>query len=235
MGSAVRAVEQLPGPAPVMEREEPEEQPSLFPFTSKIIPIPTLTPVRAEGPTPRKARAASARGARKPSEHQRSLEFEVPATPPLHGLGTSVEAVIFCDAPVALPTHRILAAAIDLSMVLVAVGLFLGVFFLAGGEMVLNKQTVPLLGGAVVLFAGLYHVLWCLGNGDTIGMRAAQLRLVDFDGRTPTRSVRALRMGMSIISFCSAGLGLLWALVDEESLTWHDHATKTFPTLDTRR
>jgi hypothetical protein len=23
----------------------------------------------------------------------------------------------------------------------------------------------------------------------------------------------------------------VWALVDEESLTWHDHISKTFPTL----
>ena len=27
-----------------------------------------------------------------------------------------------------------------------------------------------------------------------------------------------------------AGLGLLWALVDEESLTWQDHISHTFPT-----
>ena len=26
------------------------------------------------------------------------------------------------------------------------------------------------------------------------------------------------------------GLGLVWALVDEENLTWHDHISKTFPT-----
>jgi hypothetical protein len=24
---------------------------------------------------------------------------------------------------------------------------------------------------------------------------------------------------------------LVWALVDEESLTWHDHISKTFPTI----
>ena len=29
----------------------------------------------------------------------------------------------------------------------------------------------------------------------------------------------------------SAGLGLLWSLADEESLTWHDHMSKTFPTI----
>jgi hypothetical protein len=26
-------------------------------------------------------------------------------------------------------------------------------------------------------------------------------------------------------------MGLIWALVDEDSLTWHDHISSTFPTL----
>ena len=33
----------------------------------------------------------------------------------------------------------------------------------------------------------------------------------------------------SLLSACP-GLGLVWALVDEENLTWHDHISKTFPT-----
>jgi hypothetical protein len=32
------------------------------------------------------------------------------------------------------------------------------------------------------------------------------------------------------VSFIAAGIGLLWALVDEERLTWHDYMSKTFPT-----
>jgi hypothetical protein len=40
--------------------------------------------------------------------------------------------------------------------------------------------------------------------------------------------VRALS---ACLSFCAGGIGLLWALVDEEKLTWHDHISKTFPTL----
>jgi hypothetical protein len=31
----------------------------------------------------------------------------------------------------------------------------------------------------------------------------------------------------------AAGTGLIWALVDEDSLTWHDHISGTFPTLST--
>jgi hypothetical protein len=61
-------------------------------------------------------------------------------------------------------------------------------------------------------------------------MRFAGLRLVDFDGRSPERHQRMRRQLASLLSVLSAGLGLAWALVDEENLTWHDHISKTFPT-----
>jgi len=47
-----------------------------------------------------------------------------------------VEAVIYCDAPVALPVHRLMAAAFDASMILIALGVFLAIFFLSGGQIV---------------------------------------------------------------------------------------------------
>jgi uncharacterized RDD family membrane protein YckC len=138
--------------------------------------------------------------------------------------------VIYCDAPVALPAHRMIAAAMDVSIVLIALGLFLGVFFLSGGEMVLNRQTIPLLLGCAAIMSLFYRFLWYVANGDTPGMRFAGLRLVDFDGRAPNREQRARRQVASVLSLLSAGLGLAWALVDEENLTWHDHISKTFPT-----
>jgi uncharacterized RDD family membrane protein YckC len=61
-------------------------------------------------------------------------------------------------------------------------------------------------------------------------MRFAGLKLVDFDGHPPDREQRGLRQLASLLSIVSAGLGLVWALVDEENLAWHDHISKTFPT-----
>ncbi len=144
---------------------------------------------------------------------------------------THVEAVIYCDAPVALPAHRIIAAVFDISMVLIAAGLFLAIFFLAGGDMVISKQNLPFLCCIAAVLALFYRALWCLAGGDTPGMRFAGLKLVDFDGRSPDREQRGLRQMASLLSVLSAGLGLVWAMVDEESLTWHDHISKTFPTI----
>ena len=48
--------------------------------------------------------------------------------------------------------------------------------------------------------------------------------------QTPTRTQRFYRTASGFLSLLAAGVGLLWGLVDEETLTWHDHISKTFPT-----
>jgi uncharacterized RDD family membrane protein YckC len=178
----------------------------------------------------RKARPPAPRSPRRDPESQQSLNFYDEKASQQAGLGTEVHAVIYCDAPVALPAHRMIAAAFDISMVLIAVGMFLGVFFLSGGMLMLSKENAPFLICVAVLIGIFYRFLWVLGNGETPGMRFAGLRLVNFDGRSPDRDQRAFRQVSSLLSFLSAGLGLVWALVDEENLTWHDHISKTFPT-----
>jgi len=235
--AAAPALEALPGGQrqPSTPRPDVSYQPSLFRDASggpKVIPIPTMTPAKS----PQEARRAHPRtpgargnpGARRDMDSQQSLDFR--AASGSSRLGIEVEAVIYCDAPVALPVHRLMAAAVDGSMILIAMALFTAIFYLSGGHMVVSKQTAPLFGGVVAVVALFYRLLWCLADGDTPGMRFAGLRLVNFDGRRPDRDQRGVRQAAYLLSLLSAGLGLVWALVDEENLTWHDHISKTFPT-----
>jgi len=196
----------------------------------KVIPIPTLTPIRSQSGARRTTpRNPGSRGAasRRDGDSQQSLNFHY--TIP-NALDTQPEAVIFCDAPVALPAHRLMAAAVDASMIAISVGLFLGVFYFSGGHITITKQTISLFAGIVLLIGLLYRILWSLGDGETPGMRFAGLRLVNFDGHLPGREQRGVRQAAYLLSLLSAGVGLLWAFVDEENLTWHDHISKTFPT-----
>jgi uncharacterized RDD family membrane protein YckC len=225
-------------PAPVQPQEAPTYQPSLFrdgTAGSKVIPIPTLTPLHpyhrdaARGatqrrPTPRTA--ATARSHHRRSDFQQTLGFQ----DTLAEVRVQPGEAIGCDAPVAAPTHRLVAAAIDASLILVGLGAFLSIFFLAGGQVALDRQALSFIIGVTAVIALFYRALWCLANGDSPGMRFAGLRLVDFDGRRPDREQRGVRQVASLLSLLSAGLGLVWALVDEENLTWHDHISKTFPT-----
>jgi uncharacterized RDD family membrane protein YckC len=220
-------------PKTVEPAKHPVYQPLLFRDAAgspKVIPIPTLTPMRPkeyEEATQHAARTPSRSRTRRASDSQQSLDF--PGTQKT--IGTQVEAVIYCDAPVALPAHRAIAAAFDAAMVVMAMGVFLAIFFVSGGVIAFTKQNIPFFLGVGVVMALFYRFLWCVADGDTPGMRFAGLRLVDFDGRTPDREQRGMRQVAGILSLLSAGLGLVWALVDEESLTWHDHISKTFPTV----
>lgn len=226
----LRPVPEIPAAAPPPSRPTVSYQQPLFREMPKVIPIPTLPTVKPDGPGrprgPRSERHRAPRG----NENQQTLEF-VSAPPPAgRTLRTSVQAVIYCDAQVALPAHRAMASALDASMVGIALGLLLLIFSLSGGDIVLNRHTVPVFAAVAAILGLFYHLLWVLCGGDTAGMRWTQLRLLNFDGRTPTREQRALRMIAGCLSLIAAGVGLLWALADEESLTWHDHISKTFPT-----
>jgi uncharacterized RDD family membrane protein YckC len=219
-------------------RERASYQTSLFREglgAPKVIPIPTLTPTRSmsrEGHSIRRVQARTAvRPRRAPggapdsaTDPQQALEFQDADLP-----ANAQADLIYCDAPVALPAHRLVAAAVDTSMVLIGLGIFLLIFFL-GGDLVINRQTAPFLIAVGAVIALFYRSLWYFGNGDTPGMRFAGLQLVDFDGRRPDREQRGMRQVAGLLSFLAAGLGLVWALVDEENLTWHDHISKTFPT-----
>src|SRR5271155_2496053 len=241
------ALEAFPGRrvgAAELENRNANYQPSLFRDAAgapKVIPIPTLTPIHprsreereesAQSAKVARARANTRRGTRDTAETrgnataQQALDF--------YGRAKTAEldAVIYCDAPVAMPAHRLIAAAFDASMVLIAVGIFLAVFSISGGDVALSKENIPFFLGVLAVLALFYRFLWCVANGDTPGMRFAGLKLVDFDGRVPDREQRGKRQVASFLSLVSAGLGLVWALVDEESLTWHDHISKTFPTI----
>jgi uncharacterized RDD family membrane protein YckC len=212
-------------------------QPKVIPFESlpgaaRPSAPPAVRPTpQAGGAAAAPARAPSRRTPAAKSTDQPTLDFLSPSHQAPRTLKTRVQAVIYCDAPVATPAHRAVAAGLDLAMVTIGYALFLGAFYFGGGEFVLNKTTLSVYAGAFVLLLMFYHLLWVLAGGDTPGMHWTQLRTVNFDGFAAERRERFIRYLGACLSFSAAGLGVLWSLVDEESLTWQDHISKTFPTL----
>ncbi len=170
------------------------------------------------------------RTGRRVPEGQEKLELLEAAPAKPRTLGTTVEARIYCEALVAAPLHRAVAAAMDWAMVLLAYGFFLLAFRVLGGQVVLNKTNLMVFGGALLLIGFAYSLLPAIACTETLGMRWARLRLTTFDGFPLEPRQRLLRMLGSCLSVCTA-VGLLWSLVDEESLAWQDHISGTFPTL----
>lgn len=202
-------------------------QPSLFSSREvpRVVPFETIAPVSVPTQSRRTPAAPPRQRPRKVIAGQQSLEF---SNAPRNG--KNVEGAIYCDAPVAISTHRALAASLDAAVILIALALFGLVFRFAGGEVVLNARTIPVFLAAAAGIVVLYRLLWCLACGDSPGMRWSNLALIDFDGQRPTRKQRLARTTSGFLSLAAGGLGLLWALVDEETLTWQDHISKTFPT-----
>ena len=122
-----------------------------------------------------------------------------------------------------------IAAALDMAIVSIAVGVFMVTVHLAGHKIILTKETVPAYIMAATLITLFYRVFFCIANADSLGMNWAGLRMLNFDGRLPSRKERWRRTVGACISVIASGIGFVWALVDEERLTWHDYISKTFP------
>ena len=81
-------------------------------------------------------------------------------------------------------------------------------------------------GGFLVTF--LYHWLMiAYWNGQTLGKRALNIRILRPDGSSVDAGTAAARSGIRIVSTLALGLGFLWAAWDPEKRTWHDSVADT--------
>jgi uncharacterized RDD family membrane protein YckC len=138
---------------------------------------------------------------------------------------TTAPAAAFELAPV---SRRLMAAIVDSSLIA-------GVF-LALAMAVLNKaKELPNLrqaelGAALTLavLAMLYHVFFLLLAAKTPGMKWACLSLRTFGGQKLTLDERCGRLGALVLSLLPVGLGVAWAIFDDEHLSWHDRLSGTY-------
>jgi uncharacterized RDD family membrane protein YckC len=204
-----------------------DSQSKVIQFSEYALPRPAFkAPPVSKGPV--KPSAANNRRHSVP-EGQGSLDFMPPQPVTPKTLTTTVEAMVSCDSPVATRLHRTVAAALDWSIALMGYGLFLTIFFALGGVFTWNKLNLIVFTAALLLMGFAYGLTWALLGADSFGMRSLGLRLTTFEGFPLERKQRVLRFAGSCLSICTV-LGQLWGLWDEETLTWQDHISRTFPT-----
>jgi uncharacterized RDD family membrane protein YckC len=124
--------------------------------------------------------------------------------------------------------HRLMATLVDGALNAVAVlGLAMAVAFNVGH---LPSARIVELGAAsaFLLFALLYQTVFLTLVGVTPGMRYAGISLCTFDGQIPTSAQLRSRLGALILSVVPVGLGLAWALFDDDRLCWHDRLSRTY-------
>jgi len=79
---------------------------------------------------------------------------------------------------------------------------------------------------AVLSIVGFFCVFW-LKSGQTLGMQAWRIKLVDFNGATPSLGKALLRCAGAALSLLCLGVGYLWCLVDRNKRYWHDYLSRT--------
>lgn len=125
-------------------------------------------------------------------------------------------------------SQRFLAAMVDFTLVGFGFLLFAAVLGLTGTQMPGGKAAV---GAGVLLYcmiAGLYQTLFLTFADSTPGMLFAQVGLCTFDDENLTRKQRQRRILATLLAATPLGLGLLWALFDEDRLGWQDRISHSY-------
>jgi uncharacterized RDD family membrane protein YckC len=121
--------------------------------------------------------------------------------------------------------RRVLASAVDGLIVLLAAGLFGGIFWKVAAVRPPLLQLLGIGAGVLCLLWAAYQYLLIVYNGSTPGLRAARLALVRFDGTLTSRRLRRWRVLAAWLSGVSLGMGYVWVFLDEDALCWHDRIT----------
>lgn len=153
------------------------------------------------------------------------LDTEEPELATVHG-------PVHIDVPlqVALLGQRLYAAVVDFLFVLVG----FGVFSITAWRMMPDLPNGKLaLVAPIAIFAILwlaFQYLFITYGGQTPGMQIANMQLVTFEGERPTQRQRRQRALSMIVSLISGGIGFGWALLDPDTLCWHDSISRTYVT-----
>ncbi len=133
------------------------------------------------------------------------------------------------DGPQLAPLGwRLMATAADGGLIALA-------FVFAAFVAAINLHDLPtgksleLAAAAVLLTTWLaYHAFFFAVAKGTPGMRYAGIELCTFAGADATRGQLRARLGGMVLSLLPVGIGVVWALFDEDHLSWHDRISQTY-------
>jgi uncharacterized RDD family membrane protein YckC len=132
--------------------------------------------------------------------------------------------------PIASLAERGRAALLDFALLAFSYGAMLTLFWALGGHISSNRVDAAVMGATMALFYAQYFALFTVFGGSTPGMLLCRLRVESFDGGVPTSRQMVWRSFGLLISAGTCLLGFLWALWDEEHLSWHDRISQTYLT-----
>jgi uncharacterized RDD family membrane protein YckC len=145
---------------------------------------------------------------------------------PWPGVAAATEPMDIASVP-----RRLMAAIVDGCCIGVAmIGFATVASYISGPR--LQAMSKPMIGATVVVTfavaALLYQLLFFSVNEATPGMRYARIGLCTFADANPTRQQMRRRVLAQVLAVCPLGLGLLWVLLDDDRLGWHDRISRMY-------
>jgi uncharacterized RDD family membrane protein YckC len=124
--------------------------------------------------------------------------------------------------------RRLMALVVDASLILAA---FLSLAFLCVSHVghLPGLRTAEIATAFAVLAIGAAYLgLFLVFARATPGMRYAGIVLSNFEGQYPDRAQCCRRLAALLLSILSLGLGLVWAVFDDDRLMGHDRLSKSY-------
>lgn len=175
---------------------------------------------------PRRADAASVAAAGMAGLDWASIRLDAP-----HPERSSRAAHAVEEAMPVLPApmgDRLLAALVDSVLSLAGFLLFVFVFCACTAHPPSGKLAVGSAGAALLTVFFAYQWLFFRFGVNTPGMACAKIALCTMDDNNPTRGAMQRRIGALLLAALPLGLGLVWAVFDEDHLGWHDRISGTY-------
>lgn len=132
--------------------------------------------------------------------------------------------------PVASIEERRAAAVVDAACLAFAYGGFLALFGSLGGHFTFSKLSAAVCFSTFAFVYVQYFGLFTVFGGTTPGMMVRGLQVVSFSGDNPTARQSVQRALGYMLSAGTLFLGFIWAIWDEDALTWHDRLSRTYLT-----
>jgi uncharacterized RDD family membrane protein YckC len=124
--------------------------------------------------------------------------------------------------------RRLMATLVDIALIAVMV---CGIAALSASQfhhLPGQKATEICMVIAAIVIGVVYQMFFLTVAKTTPGMRWAQISLCTFDDEIPSREQMRERLKAMAVSLIPVGLGLLWAIFDEDNMTWHDRRSRTY-------
>lgn len=164
-----------------------------------------------------------------PSEAEAEPVEIVLESSPAAGASASTQAVpgVLTVAPL---SSRFVAGLADVLVLFAGAALFALIFWAAGGHVTKGSLNFAVFGAMAALFVLGYFGMFTALSSATPGLLWMNLEVRSLNGSQPTAQESFWRAFGYLVSIASLMLGFVWALVDGDHLTWHDHMSSTFIT-----